>query len=148
MGRLGGVKIVNMAQALKSIDGFADDIDKKILEAFQYAGESFVRNVRLNREFRDDTGNLQSSIGYVIAKDGKTLFKSIGDLEPDQTGKGKKQGLRLARAVIKENTKGWVLVGVAGMEYGIYVEARGIDVITGSVPGAQELINDIITTLK
>ena len=149
MGSLGGVKIVNLAQALSSIDNFVDNVDNAVLEGFKYAGETFIRHARLNREFEDDTGNLQSSIGYIIAKDGKMLFEAIKGIDDYlQKPKGKAEGLRLAKAVLKENSKGWVLVGVAGMDYGIYVEARGIDVISGSTLEAQQLMKEIINALK
>lgn len=144
------MRIVNLGQALKAIDGFVDHtVDKKILEAMQYVGEEFIRRARENREFKDDTGALQSSIGYAIAKDGKILVEAIKGVEDYlENPEGKAEGLRLAKEVIKENSKGWALVGVAGMEYGIYVEARGIDVISGSVPGTQALMKEIIDELK
>lgn len=143
------MRIVNLGQVLKSIDGFVDQVDLKTLEAMKYVGESFVAAARENREFKDDTGNLQSSIGYVIAKDGKVLFEAIKGVDDYlKNPKGKAEGLRLAQAVVKENNKGWVLVGVAGMNYGLYVEARGIDVISGSIPGTQELMKEIIDALK
>ena len=149
MGSLGGVKIVNLAQALSSIDNFVDNVDNAVLEGFKYAGETFIRHARLNREFEDDTGNLQSSIGYIIGKDGKEMFEAVnGADEYIQEHEGRAEGLRLARAVLKENSNGWVLIGVAGMEYGIYVEARGINVISFSVPGAQKLIQEILNSLK
>lgn len=146
---MGSMRIVNLGQALHAIDNFVDnDVDQKILEAFQYVGESFIRSARLNRTFDDQTGNLQSSIGYVIAKDGKVLKETITGVGDGQKPEGKEEGQRLAQAVIRENSNGWVLVGVAGMEYGIYVEARGKDVISGSVPETTELMKDIVKAFK
>ena len=144
------MKAINLGQVLKSIDNFVDHtVEKKMFEAMQYVGETFIRMARENREFKDDTGALQSSIGYVIAKDGRILHEAIKGVDGYLNNpKGKAEGLRLAKEVIKENSKGWALVGVAGMDYGIYVEARGIDVISGSVPGAQALLNEIIDALK
>jgi|GEM_PF-236492 len=142
------MKIVNLGQVLKRIDNVQKEADKKTLEVFKYLGETFVKSARENREFEDDTGNLQSSIGYAIAKDGKMLFESINGLGDEyQELEGREHGLRLAEAVIRDNSSGWVLVGLAGMDYGIYVEARGIDVISGSIPGTQKILKEIINGL-
>ena len=107
-----------------------------------------MRAARLNREFKDDTGNLQSSIGYVIVKDKRIVFKALRGIGKSQTSEGKVAAERLAREIMINLPMGWALIGVAGMEYGLYVEARGIDVISGSVPETQKLLKEIFNELK
>ncbi|WP_297093991.1 hypothetical protein [uncultured Draconibacterium sp.] len=119
-----------------------------MIKALQYVGETFVREARLNRQFQDDTGNLQSSIGYVIVKDRKIIRRAIKGIGSNSTSEGKEAGERLAEAIAITLPNGIGLVGVAGMEYGIYVEAMGVDVISGSIPATRKLLKEITKGLK
>ena len=56
---------------------------------------------------------------------------------------GKNQGQKTAEEVALQYPEGYVLIGVAGMKYAAYVEAKNFDVITGSAPEA-ELIKSIL----
>lgn len=144
----GRIIIKNTAGVIKAIRQQvveADDMTRKML---QYVGEDFVRRARENREFKDDTGNLQSSIGYVIVKDRKIIWKAFNGIGKSINAEGKEAGERLAQSIALTIKDGWGLIGVAGMEYGIYVEARGIDVITGSIPETRKLLKEVIKDLK
>lgn len=71
----------------------------------------------------DRTGNLRSSIGYVIAHNGKIIhysdFKQV-----KQGNEGTKVGKDLATEIVNRTVGDYVLVVVAGMNYAEYVEAR------------------------
>lgn len=144
----GRVVIKNTANVIRAIQNQVAKADDMTLQVLKYAGETFVKNARENREFRDDTGNLQSSIGYVIVKDKKIVFKALRGIGKSPTKKGQDAAERLAKEIMINLPTGWALIGVAGMEYGIYVEARGIDVITGSVPATQKLLKEVFKELK
>lgn len=57
-------------------DAFLDVVEELQLEALQQLGEecvTFARSDHAN-DWQDQTGNLRSSIGYMIFKDGKVVF--------------------------------------------------------------------------
>lgn len=111
-------------------------IEKVIISRFQRIGETFITNARNNNTYTDQTGNLKSSIGYVILKDGEQIFGS--SFEQVKEGiKGTKAGPKLTDEVSKKYTRGFVLIVVAGMEYALYVEAKGYDVLTASSIAAE-----------
>lgn len=126
------------------VDGFVDEQEQKFVKVLQYVGESFVNEARNLRTYRDVTGNLRSSTGYVVAVDSQIKTEDTGggdDPTPKGTSKAKSLSHRLAKG------KGLVLVGVAGMEYGSAVEARGRDVITGPTKNAEKLLKELIAAI-
>ena len=66
----------------KDVDRFfdycVDKAEERIYNLLQRAGEEFVRLARKNGNYQDHTGNLRSSIGYVIVKDGHVLAENYG----------------------------------------------------------------------
>lgn len=71
------------------------------------------------------TGNLRSSIGYVIVRNGEILGRNFQLSEKAGTDKqtGKREGEQLAMDLINTYSKGLVLICVAGMKYAAHVEA-------------------------
>lgn len=123
------------AQQIQSVfDRFQEDLDNKTLTVLQYMGEQFVNKARLNDTYKDNTGNLRSSIGYIIIKDGAVIDNNF-----EGNNQGVSKGQEVASKVSTSYPKGYVLIGVAGMDYAAYVEAKSYDVITGSAPTSQEL---------
>lgn len=119
-------------------------IDQAVLSRLQYVGEQFVRNARERANFQDRTGNLRSSIGYVVLKDG--LQKSGSNWIQVKAGKeGTKAGQDLIDEIAKKYPTGYVLIGVAGMDYAAAVESKGFDVISTS---AGEAASSLKTALK
>ena len=112
-------------------------------------GEKCVTHARLiSKEigYEDQTGNLRSSTGYVVYEDGRPIFSSFEVYEPQKVAKdtifnGKEVGRALADKIALENSKGMLLVVVAGMFYSKYLEMyHGRDVLTSAeIMAAQEL---------
>lgn len=137
-------------------DAFLDVVEELQLEALQQLGEecvTFARSDHAN-DWQDQTGNLRSSIGYMIFKDGKvvfgTPFEQVAAKNPPKDGvplDGAKRGEALCRS-IGEQTTGMTLVMVAGMNYAIYVESKGRDVITGAHTHAVRTLPQMIEQLK
>ena len=117
--------------------------EERILKLLQSAGEKFIEVARKRASFDDHTGNLRSSIGYVIAKDGEVLTENFteSDKGTDKTT-GKYKGRRLAEEVSLSYTGGYVLVGVAGMEYAAAVEAKGYEVVSGANTQCEKYLRD------
>lgn len=137
-------------------------IESVILQRLTFIGEKAVKHARANGEYKDQTANLRSSIGYVVLKDGKEVsqnFARSGELKRTlKSGKnkgkvritvGSANGLDKAREVIDEikanYPKGYVLLIVAGMEYAAAVEAKGYDVITTA---AMQAVVDLRKAVK
>ena len=121
------------------INRFAVSIEQRIIWTLAMVGENFVNDARNIRTYKDQTGNLRSSIGYIIARDGNIIQENI-----EGKAEGRAQAKETANEVLRENKKGFVLIVVAGMEYAAAVESKGYDVITGSVPAAKALLKSKI----
>lgn len=89
--------------------------------------------------FNDDTGNLRSSIGFILLYFGQVVYKDF-QLSPRGTDKdtGLRNGLAYAEKLGRDYSSGWAIITVAGMEYASWVEALGYDVITGSSLGIEK----------
>ena len=101
-------------------------IQRLTIRALFYLGEQCVRVARDRTpelSWIDQTGNLRSSIGYIITHNGNIVqysdFKQV-----KQGSEGTKAGKDLATEIAKQFSNEYVLVVVAGMNYAEYVEAR------------------------
>lgn len=106
---------------------------KVLIDIIYYTGESGLRVARLNGSYTDRTGNLRSSIGYVIVRDGRVIDTVI--YESDR-GTDKSTGVKQGADFLKElagkyNNNVELIVG-AGMEYSGYVSDKGYDVLDSS----------------
>jgi len=136
----------NASDIVGDLNEHEENVIDKTVRIFQFSGEHFVNTARNLRTYKDVTGNLRSSVGYLILANNEVMDASFGEGVPKFNGEGKAKGE--AEAIKKvRNDKGVVMVGIAGMEYGRDVEAKGKDVITGPAEEAKELISDIIKEL-
>lgn len=103
-------------------------IEQAIINRLKFVGEKFVINARNNGAYTDRTGNLRSSIGYIILKDGVQVEEKF----PGEKAGGKSKGLQVAIDASSKFPKGIVLIVVAGMDYAAAVESRNYDVLTAS----------------
>lgn len=120
-----------------------DRAEEKMLQILQRAGEEFVKIARQNapsNSFYDHTGNLRSSIGYVIVRDGKVVGYSFGKSNKGTDGsEGVNKGFQVAKGIALSYRKGLVLIGVAGMEYALHVESiEGKDVISSATEKTED----------
>jgi hypothetical protein len=128
-------------------------IQRKILRAKQTlcrtlsrVGEECVNYARIHGGYMDQTGNLRSSIGYIVLDEGR-IFKQ-GDFTQVKDGSnGIKEGKEFLNELISKHSIGIVLIVVAGMNYAAYVEARYYDVISGSELQAEVLVPSILKQL-
>lgn len=127
----------------KLFDKLGERAEFVIMDLLQRTGEEFVKVARLSGQYIDHTGNLRSSIGYVIVKDGEIIGKDFKLSEKEGSDKqtGKREGEQLAMDLVKTFTKGYVLIGVAGMKYAVFVEAmENKDVLTRAADKADDFI--------
>lgn len=133
-----------MAEVRKRIEAKIEKIEGGAVRRFQDVGEDFVTNARQNHEYIDQTGNLTSSIGYVILKNGELLEENF----EGENSVGVKKGKEVALDVATEFQNGLALICVAGMEYAAAVESKNYDVITISSIYAGSELKQSMSRLK
>ena len=130
-----------------------DKIEKyqeKIVRVLRYVGEKCINEAHEYGSYQDQTGNLRSSIGYIVLKDGKPIEK--GGFTPTEKGteggkSGQKEGKAFINKVTSQYPKGFVLV-VAGMKYASYVEARNYNVLTSAELLAEREVPKLLKALS
>lgn len=139
---------------------FLAEVERQIIESLTHIGEEAVKIAREPHanDWQDQTGNLRSSIGYAVFKDGKQIGQSAFDTVPAKNAKkgtkqdGARKGLELAREVGSQYTDGYALVVVAGMNYAVCVESKGRDVLTSAEKAAEKQyakeMADLVTNIK
>lgn len=113
--------------------------EKTLINIMINVGISSVNEARENGSYIDQTGNLRSSIGYMVIKNGHVLHK--GGFEQVKNGKdGTSDGPTFIDSQISKYSKGIVLMVVAGMNYSAYVEDMGRNVLTTAELLAEQLV--------
>lgn len=137
------------------LEDYEKEVEQYYLSRLAEAGESAVVEAVTKGWYQNITGNLRSSIGYVIGYEGKVIkeggfhkvqgrgenfqrvtFTTRNGKQVDFWAKGKygdgsegsRKGLELARSMVSR-TQGYSFVIVAGMEYASYVNSKGYDVM-------------------
>ena len=116
----------------KRCDAFLDAIKRQQVKRLHMLGEMCVahaREVPPEIGFHDQTGNLRSSIGYAVFVDGVAVHSAYEQTLNGATGVI--AGQELAEKV-GCTTTGVCLVVTAGMNYAVYVESKGRDVIASA----------------
>jgi TATA-box binding protein (TBP) (component of TFIID and TFIIIB) len=112
-------------------------------------GDAFTKFARSNKGYQNFTGNLESSIGYVILKDGRIIVQNF---EAAGTGTDRESGVRKAEAMAQQlkddYPSGYILLGFAAEEYALLVESQGKDVVTGAYTKAKADLKKAIATIK
>ena len=109
---------------------------QRTITLLQYVGETVVNEIRTSHisDWNDKSGNLRSSIGYIITMDGKPItmsaFGKVVGPEPDPDAPdGSQEGKDYASQLAALYPSGIALIVVAGMEYASYVERRDNKVV-------------------
>lgn len=128
------------------IDSKLDMWRRVIIRNFLYVGERVLNAARSTNSYKDRTGNLRSSVGYVLVVDGQVYEMSSFDQIMD--GKtGKQTGTDYARSLARKYRKGIVLIVCAGMNYAAYVSAKGRDVLDSAELLADRLVPQMLKQL-
>lgn len=97
---------------VKAFIGRVDMLAKDVVTAIRTGEASF---------WNDQTGNLRSSIGYIIVRDGQKLSSDFQAYN-GRGQQGMQEGLSFAQRLAAQYPKGIAVIFVAGMEYAAYVE--------------------------
>lgn len=136
---------------MTAMDGFGEILERlkqkaeeqtkrRLVRYLKSVGEECVAEAVSSGNYTDRTGNLRSSIGFVVAEDGAVVeeggFYSLGGPEGPDAGRAKALNL-------VQGTGGIVLVVVAGMEYAQYVADKGFNVLDSAEILARQLLTEI-----
>lgn len=114
-------------------------LEQAVIRTLAYCGELCLNVARSTNSYKDQTGNLRSSIGYVVAVDGRIVNQSSFETVKEG-GQGSKQGAAFAKQLVRRFPKGICLIVVAGMEYAAHVKNRGYDVLDSSELTADRIV--------
>jgi hypothetical protein len=146
-----GIKVNVDTKAIeKKIRVAAGENEKVVIAALTQACEKMIRDAKALDTYKDQTNNLRSSIGYAIYQNGvmvTSVFSKSGIGDKGDGIKGIERGRQIADEIATGYT-GIIAVVVAGMNYASEVEARGKDVLTGTVIQANDFIKDAFTKAK
>lgn len=122
-------------------------VEQTIIYNLSYVGDECLKAARLSSSYTDQTGNLRSSIGFRLLKDGELIKESAFEVFKD--GKeGSEKGIAKLETIIASFPKGIVLVFVAGMEYAGYVADTGRDVLDSAALLADKLVPEMLDKVK
>lgn len=115
----------SMSEINAAIKAEAERANMLTIRALSHLGELCVVEAKdrpQESSWFDQSGNLRSSIGYVIVHNGKIIKYSEFN-QVKQGTDGIKEGKELAKELAKQYTSGYALIVVAGMNYAELVEA-------------------------
>lgn len=129
----------------------ANRVERLTIRALSYLGEQCVSRVRDregNKSWYDQSGNLRSSVGYVIAYNGNIIqYSDFNQIK--QGSEGVSVGKNLAKELVKRYPNDYVLVIVAGMNYAEYVERKdNKDVLASTELWAMDQVPKMLEELK
>lgn len=145
-----GIKVSGIDEVIQQ---FKEDVRKVMEEIAFYLsgiGEEVVKGI-INGEtssWNDQTGNLRSSIGYIVSIDGE--IRSEGGFHRfGNATDGQYKGRQYAQSLISQFPNGVALIIVAGMEYAAYVEAMdNKTVLAQGELETKRLINEMVRKLN
>lgn len=129
----------------------AERVERLTIRALSKLGEQCVTKIRDragDKSWYDQTGNLRSSVGYVIAHN-KNIIQYSTFNQMNQGSEGVKTGKDLAKELAKRYSNNYVLIVVAGMNYAEFVEAMdNKDVLASTELWAREQVPLMLEKLK
>ena len=139
-------RLTPTAEIDRYITGRVEAIKRALVYNLCAVGEQVLNAARLTNSYKDQTGNLRSSIGYVVAVDGEIVQMSSFDTVKEGR-EGSRGGKEYAMQLVRDFPHGIVLIVVAGMNYASYVSAKGYDVLDSSELLADKLVPQMLQQL-
>lgn len=139
-------RLTPTAEIDRYIAGRVEAIKRALVYNLCAVGEQVLDTARLTNSYKDQTGNLRSSIGYVVSVDGEIVQMSSFDTVKEGR-EGSRGGKEYAMQLVRDFPHGIVLIVVAGMNYASYVSAKGYDVLDSSELLADKLVPQMLQQL-
>ena len=138
----GGNKVKNAFY--KYMTDVQENAIQSAISVLDYVGLECVKEARTMRKYTDQTGNLRSSTGYAIVYNGRIVKQSNFEKVKQTAIEGADTGKKLIRQLASSYADGLVLILVAGMDYAVYVEARGYNVLNSAEDLAKRLVPEML----
>ena len=126
-------------------------VERLTIRALSKLGEQCVTKIRDragDKSWYDQTGNLRSSVGYVITHN-KNIIQYSAFNQVKKGSEGVKTGKDLAEKLAKRYSNNYVLIVVAGMNYAEFVEAMdNKDVLASTELWVKEQVPLMLEKLK
>jgi hypothetical protein len=144
-----GIKqLTPMAEVDAYLEENIDRIEFFTINKLSYVGEQCLISARTTNSYTDRTGNLRSSTGYVIVKNGKIVTQTIYEASAGTDRRtGVAEGEKFLRQIVREFPQGIALIVVAGMNYAGYVSGKGYDVLDSAELLAERLVPQLMKQL-
>lgn len=117
------------------------------ITALNYVGLECVKEARQNGKYTDRTGNLRSSIGYVVLENGIPIKKGGYQKVLSTATEAQAKSDSLISSLAATYKTGLVLIVLAGMDYAVYVEAKGYNVLNSAETLAKKLVPQMLKEL-
>lgn len=135
-----------LAEISDYIDSQINAAETQILRALAYVGTQCVNEARTGRTYTDQTGNLNSSTGFALVRDGKIV--EMSDFKPVKGGnEGSGTGKAYIQELVSNYPTGIVLIVVAGMNYASYVAGKGFNVLDSAELLAEKLVPQLLSQM-
>lgn len=125
-------------QVRQTMDEYSRRCLKAAMRDMTYLGEQCVTEARKNHTYKDQTGNLTSSVGYVLSNNGQVVSRSAFEAVRPTGTQGAQDGKQYAEQMARMLPGKTAIVVVAGMMYGKYVAARGYNVLDSALTLARK----------
>lgn len=143
-----GVKLATpMSQINKMLRDEAEKRKRVLIRTMLYCAEEITNAARSTNSYKDQTGNLRSSIGCIVIVDGK-IIQEYGFEKVKDGAQGIIDGKEFAYSLAKDFPKGVVIIAVAGKEYASYVADKGYDVLDSAEELAKVVIQKSLNELR
>lgn len=117
------------------------------ITALNYVGLECVKEARQHGKYTDRTGNLRSSIGYVVLENGIPIKKGGYQKVLNTATEAQTKSDSLISSLAATYKTGLVLIVLAGMDYAVYVEAKGYNVLNSAETLAKKLVPQMLKEL-
>lgn len=125
--------------------------ERVLLSVLTEIGLRCLKEARNNGSYTDQTGNLRSSIGFCVLKNGKIVKEifanDLNDGKPASSEGVAESKSALSSLIPQYTSSEYCLIIVAGMNYAVYVEGRGKDVLTSAELLAGRLVPQLLVQL-
>lgn len=125
----------------------ADELNAMVNDLYEI-GLSAVNTIRQNHAYKDQTGNLTSSVGCAVVVEGEIMQISGFEAIKPTGEQGAQDGRSYVQSLASQFPQGITLIVVAGMNYAAYVERKGIGGMTGGELFAKQAVEDLLLEMQ
>ena len=130
-----------IADIENELNEFVDNAENDLIDVLDEIGNSVAEFARAFGQYQNRTGNLRTSIGYVVLDNGSPIRFGFSRRVLATAIQGRERAFEVLRELSLAENKGLVLIVVAGMDYAAAVQSYGYDVLYGgSVLGDRLMI--------